>query len=94
MKYTVLQFCDFYTATMTYWVTILAMAALPDQAKYVATVLVYNRARGFRGHEPRAWPIEKVCNSSELPGLPKKFYLCPNSTIAFFPGPFSTWLGL
>jgi hypothetical protein len=33
MKYTVLQFCDFYTATMTYWVTILAMGGLPDQAK-------------------------------------------------------------
>jgi hypothetical protein len=31
MKYTVLQFCDFYTAT--YWVTILAMGGLPDQAK-------------------------------------------------------------
>ena len=33
MKYTVLQFCDFYTATMAYWVTILAMGGLPDQAK-------------------------------------------------------------
>ena len=33
MKYTVLQFCDFYTATMTYWVTVLAMGGLPDQAK-------------------------------------------------------------
>ena len=51
MKYTVLQFCDFYTATMTYWVTILAMAALPDQAKYVATVLLDTRARGFTGLE-------------------------------------------
>ena len=33
MKYTVLQFCDFYTATMAYWVTVLAMGGLPDQAK-------------------------------------------------------------
>jgi len=33
MKYTVLQFCDFYTATMAYWVTILAMGGVPDQAK-------------------------------------------------------------
>lgn len=33
MKYTVLQFCDFYTATMTYWVTVLAMGGLPEQAK-------------------------------------------------------------
>ena len=33
MKYTVLQFCDFYTATMAYWVTVLAMGGLPEQAK-------------------------------------------------------------
>jgi hypothetical protein len=33
MKYTVLQFCDFYTATMAYWVTVLAMGGLPDQAR-------------------------------------------------------------
>ncbi len=33
MKYTVLQFCDSYTATMAYWVTVLAMGGLPDQAK-------------------------------------------------------------
>ncbi|CAB4064028.1 unnamed protein product [Lepeophtheirus salmonis] len=33
MKYTVLQFCDFYAATMAYWVTVLAMGGLPEQAK-------------------------------------------------------------
>ena len=34
MKYSVLQFCDIYTATMAYWVTVLAMGALPEQARY------------------------------------------------------------
>ncbi len=33
MKYSVLQFCDYYTATMSYWVTVLAMGGMPDQAK-------------------------------------------------------------
>ena len=33
MKYSVLQFCDIYTATMAYWVTVLAMGALPEQAR-------------------------------------------------------------
>ena len=41
MKYTVLQFCDFYTATMAYWVTILAMGGVPDQAKSLLHMVIY-----------------------------------------------------
>jgi len=33
IKYSVLQFCDYFAATMAYWVTVLAMGGLPDQAK-------------------------------------------------------------
>jgi hypothetical protein len=40
MKYTVLQFCDFYTATMAYWVTILAMGGVPDQAKSLLHMVI------------------------------------------------------
>ena len=33
MKYSVLQFCDYYSTAMSLWVTVLAMGGLPDQAK-------------------------------------------------------------
>lgn len=40
MKYSVLQFCDYYATTMSYWVTVLAMGGMPDQAKSVIIMIV------------------------------------------------------
>ena len=47
MKYSVLQFCDIYTATMAYWVTVLAMGALPEQARYEIQVQIKSNLPGF-----------------------------------------------
>ena len=39
MKYSVLQFCDFFTATLAYWVTVLAMGALPEQIRSLLQIV-------------------------------------------------------
>ena len=66
MKYSVLQFCDYYTITLTYWVTILAMGALPEQARSllqivgavgVALAVEYDRHGAFTFLVPAALGI-------------------------------------
>ena len=44
MKYSVLQFCDSYTATLTFWVTVLAMGGPPEQIKSLLQVSRINKA--------------------------------------------------
>ena len=39
MKYSVLQFCDSYTATLTFWVTVLAMGGPPEQIKSLLQIV-------------------------------------------------------
>ena len=86
MKYTVLQFCDFYTATMAYWVTVLAMGGLPDQAKSllhmvgavgVALAIEYDRTGVFTFLVPAVIGIFILISSwvSRLLVLMHTFYI-------------------
>ena len=63
MKYSVLQFCDYYSTAMSLWVTVLAMGGLPDQAKSLlhmagavglALAIEYNRTGVFTFMVPAA----------------------------------------
>ena len=63
MKYSVLQFCDYYSTAMSLWVTVLAMGGLPEQAKSLlhmagavglALAIEYNRTGVFTFMVPAA----------------------------------------